>query len=154
MNFIITVIGTFGYTGFFPIAPATFASFVYLVIYWLVPGGEMLAHPIVAVTTLIFSVPVATQLEKEYGHDAGRIVIDEIVGLQAALVWASPTLAGVVAVFFLFRFYDIIKPFPIRRSQNLRAGYGVVVDDFLAGIYTRITIIVIATLFPGVGRFF
>ncbi len=72
MNFIITVIGTFGYTGLFPIAPATFASFVYLVIYWLVPGGEVLAHPIVAATTLIVSVPVATQLEKEYGHDAGH----------------------------------------------------------------------------------
>lgn len=153
LNFVTTFFGTFCYSGFFPFAPATFASLVFLALYAVVPGGEWLAHPVVAVVTLVMSVPIATHLEKRYGHDAGRIVIDEIVGLQLVLVWAQPTLLGLAAVFFLFRVFDIAKPFPARQAQGLPVGYGVVCDDFVAGLYTRLAIIVIGMWFPGMGDF-
>ena len=103
MNFVITLIGTFGFTGFFPIAPATFACFVFVLIYYFVPGGHWLVHPVVALATLVISVPISTRLERRFGHDAGRIVIDEVVGMQIILVAASPTLAGIILAFFLFR---------------------------------------------------
>ena len=153
MNFVVTFIGTFAYSGFFPFAPATFASFVFVLIYAFLPGGHALAHPVVALATLVISVPVSTHLERRYGHDAGRIVIDEIVGLQIMLALASPTSTGIILAFFLFRFFDIVKVFPAGRAQKLPRGYGVVADDVIAGIYGRLALIVLAGIFPGLGTF-
>ena len=154
MNHLVKFIGTFGYTGFFPVAPATFASAVFALIYAFVPGGGWLAHPIVCALTLVVSIPVSTRLEKEFGHDPGCVVIDEVVGMQVALVWAGGvSLWGLAAVFFLFRVFDIAKPFPANRSQRLPGGWGVVIDDVVAGVYTRIAIIIFAYFFPALGRF-
>jgi len=153
MNAIVTFIGSFAFTGFFPIAPATFACLVYCVLYAFVPGGEWLAHPLVALVTLVVSVPIATRMEKTYGHDAGKIVIDEVVGMQVILTLAHPTLVGLVAAFFVFRLFDIVKPPPVRRSQDLPRGWGVVIDDFLAGIYSRIVLVLLAWVYPSVGSF-
>jgi phosphatidylglycerophosphatase A len=153
LSALVTFIGSFIYTGFFPVAPATFASFVFLGIYWLVPGGEWLAHPVVVLVTLVLSVPVSTRMERRYGHDAGKIVIDEVAGLQMALVFATPTFAGLVILFFLFRFFDIAKIFPGNRSQKLPAGWGIVADDVIAGVYTRAVMIVLSLAWSGAGTF-
>jgi len=151
-NRICTIIGTFFYAGFFPFAPATFASLLFTLAYTLLPGGEMLAHPLVALATLIVSVPVSTRLETIHGTDAGCIVIDEIVGMQIALTLSQPTALGAWAAFILFRAYDIVKPFPAGRSQRLPRGYGVVADDAIAGVYTRVTLILLGLVFPAIGR--
>jgi phosphatidylglycerophosphatase A len=153
MKFIVTLIGTFGFTGFFPFAPATFASFVFVLIYAYVPGGRLLAHPIAVLVTLLISVPVSTSLERRYGHDASRIVIDEVVGMQVILMLANPSMWGIVLAFFLFRFFDIVKVFPADRSQRLPRGYGIVCDDFIAGIYSRVVLIILAAFFSGIGEF-
>ena len=152
MKFIITFLGTFGYSGFFPFAPATFASLIFAGIY-LLPGGEIIAHPAVFLFTLLISIPISTRLEDRHGHDASCIVIDEVVGMQLVFLLAAPSTLGVFIGFFLFRVFDVWKPFPAGRSQNLPKGYGVVCDDVLAGLYTRITMIVIAYFFPAVGNF-
>jgi phosphatidylglycerophosphatase A len=151
---IARFIGTFGFTGFFPVFPATFASAVFVAVYWFVPGGEHLAHPLVFAVTAVISVPVSTALEKKYGHDPGCVVIDEVVGMQAILVGAARVGAwGIVLAFALFRVFDIAKPFPVGRAQRLPRGWGVVVDDVLAGAYTRVALILISLLFPSIGRF-
>lgn len=154
LNRLSKIIGTFFCTGFFPFAPATFATLVFVLAYAWIPGGEVLAHPLVLLAVLLVSVPVATRVEKQYGTDAGCIVIDEIVGIQIALTLAQPTALGLVAAFLLFRFYDIVKPFPAGRSQRLPRGYGVVADDVIAGVYARVTLIVLSLLVPGIGRMF
>ncbi|MCZ6766666.1 MAG: phosphatidylglycerophosphatase A [bacterium] len=153
MNFLVKLVGSFLFTGYFPFAPATFASLVFSLIYLFVPGGEWLANPWVLLGTLIVSIPVSTRLEKQYGKDPSVAVIDEVVGMQVVLVLAEPTLVGVALGFFLFRVFDVLKPPPVARSQTLPGGWGIVIDDFLAGIYTRIVMILIALLFPVVGRF-
>jgi len=156
LKLFIKLIGTFGFTGFFPIAPATFASAVFCAIYWLVPGGHWLAHPIVCLATLIVSVPVSTALEKDYGEDPSCVVIDEVVGLQVILVGVSQAaiaLVPIIAVFALFRFFDILKPFPINRSQKLPGGWGIVIDDFLAGIYSRVALVLLSIWLPSLSGF-
>jgi phosphatidylglycerophosphatase A len=154
MAFIVKLIGTFGFTGFFPVAPATFASAVFAAVYAFVPGGHWLAHPLVCAVTLIVSVPVSTALEKRYGDDPGCVVIDEVVGMQAALVWAGAvSLTGLFLAFVFFRVFDIVKPFPANRSQRLPRGWGVVADDVIAGIYTRVALVAAAALFPSLGSF-
>ncbi|MCH7549583.1 MAG: phosphatidylglycerophosphatase A [Candidatus Krumholzibacteriota bacterium] len=147
-------IATFAYTGFFPFAPATFASAVFCGIYYFVPGGEWLVHPVVVAVTVVISVPVSGWMEKDYGEDPSCVVIDEVVGMQVILMMATGVgLVGLAAAFFLFRFFDILKPFPVGRSQNLPGGWGIVVDDFLAGIYTRIVLILLALAWPSLGDF-
>lgn len=151
---LVKIIGTFMYTGFFPFAPATFASAIFAAIYLWVPGGHWLANPWVALCTLVVSVPVSTRLERVYGHDPGCVVIDEVVGMQVVLVGASGVgVAGVAVAFFLFRLFDIVKPYPANRAQALPTGWGIVIDDVVAGIYTRVALVVVAVLFPALGRF-
>jgi phosphatidylglycerophosphatase A len=146
------ILGTFGFAGFFPVAPATFASFVFVLIYGWVPGGEVLAHPVVVLATLVAAVPASTVLEKKYGTDARCIVIDEIVGMQFVLTMASPTTLGLWAGFFLFRAFDVVKPFPARLAERLPRGYGIVADDVVAGIYARLALTVLSWIFSGIGR--
>ncbi|NIM19664.1 MAG: phosphatidylglycerophosphatase A [Candidatus Latescibacteria bacterium] len=153
VNFLITLFGSFGFSGFFPFAPATFASLVFAAVL-LIPGGPVIATPIVFAWTIVASVPIATRMEKRFGRDASCIVIDEVVGMQTVFAGAVPSAGGVLLGFFIFRIFDILKPFPIRRSQNLPGGYGVVCDDFLAGIYARIALIVLSYFIPGIGVFF
>ena len=155
MGTLYKFVGTFGFTGYFPIAPATFASAIFAAIYWLVPGGTIVAHPIVCVITAVVSIPVSTQLEKIYDKtDPGRIVIDEVVGFQVILVGARDISGiGLIVAFFLFRFFDIAKPFPVRRSQKLPRGWGVVIDDVLAGIYTRTSLVLLAFTFDSLNGF-
>jgi phosphatidylglycerophosphatase A len=153
VNALATFVATFLYTGFFPFAPATFATAVFLLLYWFVPGGEWLVHWVALVVTTVVSIPAATRVEKTRGKDPSCVVIDEVVGIQIALVGTEPTLAGVVAAFFLFRLFDIWKPFPIDRLQSLPGGRGIVADDALAGFYTRIVLAIVSLVSPVLGRF-
>lgn len=154
VNALSTLVATFLYTGFFPFAPATFATAVFLAAYWLFPGGEWLAHWAVLAVTVLISIPASTQIEKTRGKDPSCVVIDEVVGIQIVLVAAEPTLIGVVSAFLLFRLFDIWKPFPIDRLQSLPGGWGIVADDVLAGLYTRIVLGVVSLVTPALGRFF
>ncbi len=74
--------------------------------------------------------------------------------MQVILVGAANVSGwGIVLAFFLFRVFDIAKPFPINRSQKLPAGYGIVIDDLLAGVYARLVLIAIGAVFPNIGFF-
>jgi phosphatidylglycerophosphatase A len=66
-------------------------------------------------------------------------VIDEVVGLLWTMFYVPPTIPAVIIGFILFRFFDIVKPFPVRLLQDkLPGGYGVVGDDVMAGIYSNL----------------
>jgi phosphatidylglycerophosphatase A len=153
MRKLNVLFASFLYTGFFPFAPATFATAVFLALYWLVPGGGWMVHWAVLAVTAVLSVPSSTAMETRYGKDPHCVVIDEVVGIQIALVGTTPTLAGVVAAFLLFRIFDVWKPYPIDKLQALPGGWGIVVDDALAGLYTRVLLVAAAALVPALGSF-
>ena len=85
-------------------------------------------------------VYVSTQAEKTMGHDNGHIVIDEVCGYWFALYLFPPSLYYIVFGFLFFRLFDIAKPYPINKLQNLSTGWGVMVDDIMAGAYTAIVL--------------
>ena len=72
--------------------------------------------------------------------DDRRIVIDEMMGFFVTMLWLPRTVFFIVIGFFLFRFFDILKPPPIRRLENIQGGFGVVLDDVVAGIYANIAL--------------
>jgi len=127
------LIGSGLFTGYFPFAPATVTSFV-----TLVPAFFLARAPVwhlLAIVVLFFAgVPIATDLERVWGKDPGRVTIDEVVGTLITFLLNPVSLAGLGAGFVVWRFFDIVKlPF-IHRSQRLPGGWGIMVDDVLAGL--------------------
>jgi phosphatidylglycerophosphatase A len=143
-RFIVATLASFFYTGYFPFAPATFASLVWLLIYLFAPGGAWLVNPIVVVCTIPIAILLSHEAEKLWGTDAHRIVIDEFVGMQVTLLGMAPSLLTGIIGFVLFRIFDIAKPFPAGRAQRLPGGLGVVTDDVAAGVYARLILLAIA----------
>jgi phosphatidylglycerophosphatase A len=78
--------------------------------------------------------------------DPPCIVVDEVAGLLWTMIFVSPAIYAVITGFILFRFFDIVKPFPVRLLQDkLPGGYGVVGDDVMAGIYSNLVLQVLIT---------
>jgi phosphatidylglycerophosphatase A len=121
--------------GYAPIAPGTAGSALAVVVLALVPftRGALLGF-FVAVT--LAGVWAADRAERLIGgKDPGRIVIDEIAGMTLSVLVLPLTPSVLLAGFVLFRVLDVVKPFPAGRSQAIRGGAGVMIDDLIAGLY-------------------
>jgi phosphatidylglycerophosphatase A len=82
------------------------------------------------------------------GPDPSIVVIDEIVGMWIAMFAIPLSLTSVVIAFVVFRAFDIVKPYPARQVEQYTKGWGIMMDDVVAGIYANIaTRIIIALLF-------
>lgn len=138
METLVRVLATFGYTGHFPFAPATFASFVFLCLLWVLPAPSADVWWIATVLVVVLGIPLCTRAERVYGPDGHPIVWDEIAGMMITLFLLPKTLPVYVAGFLLFRVFDIWKPFPAGRAQDLPRGWGVMVDDLVAGLYAHL----------------
>ena len=130
--------------GRLPVAPATWASAAVALL--LVP--EACRAPLALGVAILVVTPLAIwasgEAEKVLGHDAHPIVLDEVAGMLVSVVAvphasASPFLF-LASAFLLFRLFDIVKPFPIRQSQALPGGWGIVTDDLLAGVATNLAL--------------
>jgi len=134
------IIATAGFVGHFPIAPGTAGTALAAVIYWL---ARLDLPPLGAGFILLFlflGVRASSAMQRALGSDPSQVVIDEVVGFWIALFALPKNLALVVIGFLLFRLFDIWKPFPIRRVENLPQGFGIMADDVLAGIYTNVAL--------------
>lgn len=138
-------------SGLFPVAPATFTSALVTAAVWWIWPVSFAAETLLIMGFLPFAVWTSGVAEKRLGHDAHPIVIDEVVGQLIAL-WMLPREVGwMAAAFFLFRLFDIRKPLGIYGLQRLPGGFGVVSDDVLAGLYTRLVLVAAGYLGPRIG---
>jgi phosphatidylglycerophosphatase A len=118
---------------------------------WLIPFsplGFWAALAAVVVVGIWASRRVEDALERK---DPGVIVIDEVAGMMVSVALLPRTPAVLFCAFLLFRLFDIWKPFPAREAQSLRGGFGVVVDDLIAGAYALVLVMGARMLF-GVPR--
>lgn len=152
MTRLAVFLATFGYCGYFPFAPGTVGSaaglIVYLLVWW---SGSTVVE--VGLIALIFAAGVwaGTTAERFFGGiDPGPVVIDEVLGMLVTLAFIPVGVGGAIAGFFLFRIFDIIKPFPARRFESLHGGLGVMADDAMAGIYANLSLRLLLWLWPGV----
>jgi len=144
---IIRTIASFFGVGYLPLAPGTYASFAGIVLYLLVQKSLIFFWGMNIALFLIgmwVSKP-AEQIFKQ--KDSPHIVIDEVSGMLLCFVFIPCTLLNVLLAFIFFRVFDITKPFPINKIQKLPGGWGVMLDDILAAVYTNLVLQSINVLF-------
>ena len=126
-------------TGLIPKAPGTFAS---LATVPLVIGLSYLS-PALQILSLAIFIAVAIGLsdisEKSLKRqDPPEIVIDEAAGILITCFLLPVTWVMLISGFLLFRFFDILKPYPIKKTEKISGGMGIVLDDLLAGVYAHL----------------
>ncbi|MCH9007885.1 phosphatidylglycerophosphatase A [candidate division KSB1 bacterium] len=141
MNLISRLIATGLFVGYVPFAPGTAGSILGLFLYWAIPGSE--SFGLLAAILLLFLLGVwsAKAVEQVTGvEDNQIIVIDEIVGVLVTLMFFEKSFTWLVVGCILFRFFDIVKLYPARRAEELPGGWGVMLDDVVAGIYSLVSL--------------
>jgi len=135
---IIMAIATGLYSGYLPKAPGTWGSVVGLILYYFLHSLSLPTYLITVGVLLVVGVFAAGSAEKIMDRkDPGQVVIDEIVGILITLTAAPAHPVIWLLGFGLFRFFDILKPFPINWfDKNIQGGVGIMMDDVVAGIYS------------------
>jgi phosphatidylglycerophosphatase A len=117
--------------------PGTWGALAALPLWWLLQHLGDWDYGLVLALLTALSIWI-TGLAQEYlGPDHSSIVLDEVVGLLAALAWVPCRWQWVFIGFLLFRLFDIWKPFPVRHCEGLPGGWGVTLDDVAAGVMAR-----------------
>ena len=137
MNQLIMAIATGLYVGKLPKAPGTWGSAAAILPWLLIKDLELASYLAVVVVVFIVGFFAAGSAEKIMDSpDAGPIVIDEIVGMFVTLTLAPAHPLAWLLGFFLFRLFDITKPFPVSWfDQRIHGGIGIMMDDVVAGLY-------------------
>lgn len=135
------IIATFFGIGYIGKGAGTVASvFVGVLLY---VGAVFQLHftfllPLLSVVFFIAGVIAANKVEGSWGKDNKRVVIDEVMGMTVSLLFLPINFASIAIGLVLFRFFDIFKPLYIRRLEDLKGGWGVMMDDLLAGVYANV----------------
>ncbi len=135
--------------GSIPRAPGTFGSLLGIPVAWGLAEIGLGATAGIVAALILCSVWIAGEAERLLGRkDAACIVIDEIVGVLVTLAGMPATPFNLAAGFVAFRVLDIVKPFPARYlDARVPGGWGIVLDDVVAGIYSNVLLRIIALLY-------
>lgn len=136
------VVGTFFGAGLLKPGPGTYGSVAAMLLWMIAAHGFALGRAGLAAVTLaaaavatLVGIPAATRVAREAGReDPGFVVIDEVVGQWIALIGVRADSAHAVLGLVLFRVFDIWKPWPVRRLEELPEGTGIMMDDVAAGM--------------------
>lgn len=140
INFIEKFLGSGFYTGYISNASGTFASAAALLIY-LIPGFENPAFLLLVISVFIVAgVPIATKFENIYGKDPKECTIDEVVGTWITFIFLPKKIWWILLAFLIWRAMDIFKPFPIRKLEKIKGGWGIMLDDIAAGFGSLIIV--------------
>lgn len=134
---LILAAATWGGVGYLPSMPGTWGSLAALPLWWLLTNLGAWGYGLALVTLAAVSIPITGWAQEFLGHDHPAIVLDEVVGLLVALAWVPFTWLWVLIGFVLFRLFDIWKPFPVKYCEGLPGGWGVTLDDLVAGLLAR-----------------
>jgi phosphatidylglycerophosphatase A len=147
IDYLALSIATCG-VGYLPLMPGTFGSLVgvgiFLLLARVVAGSSLIALVLMAIVAVTFAgIWAGTRTEALSGRkDPGKVVVDEVAGQLIALfpltLFARWTTIAVIVSFILFRFFDIVKPYPARKLETLKGGAGIMCDDLVAGFYAAV----------------
>lgn len=135
------LVATFFGAGLLHPGPGTWGSAATLVLWWIltrwIPApSQAVTAAVLALIVVLIGIPAATQICRATGlKDPQFVVIDEVAGQLIAFIAAPVTWKSLLLGFILFRGFDIVKPWPIRKLERLPEGTGIVIDDVGAGLY-------------------
>ena len=143
----VEILATFFYIGKIPLMPGTFGTLAAVPLVFLFGELSPTHYAIALFALILLCVWVADQHESMVqDHDTKDVVIDEVCGFLLTMFWLPHTWQAFVAAFILFRFLDILKPFPISvLDRSVQGGFGTVVDDLVAGLIANLVLQVIYT---------
>jgi phosphatidylglycerophosphatase A len=134
-------------SGWLPVAPGTWGAAVGILMIWpLAALPTIWITPILTVLILVFlwiGVKGSNLVQEEWGDDPKQTVIDEMIGVWIAILGMPLTWPWLLGGFVLFRFFDIAKPLGIRQLEAIKGGWGIMLDDVLAGVYANLVLQVI-----------
>jgi phosphatidylglycerophosphatase A len=132
-----------------PVAPGTFGTLAAVVIYLALPSMGWMWYLLMLLLTFVAGIWICGKTADDIGvHDHGGIVWDEFVGLWLTMFLAPPGWVWLVLGFVLFRVFDVLKPWPIRwLDSRVAGGFGIMIDDILAGIFALLCLQIAAALF-------
>jgi|TARA_B100000959_G_C14928261_1_gene602448 phosphatidylglycerophosphatase A len=131
--------------GYLPLAPGTWGS-IFAILLWWVFIKDLNLYVFGVIIVLFFIIGIVTSnimIDELDDNDPSHIIIDELVGQWLALLFLPKGLINIAIAFILFRFFDIIKPWPISLIEKLPKGLGVMSDDLVAGFVTLVLIQVV-----------
>ncbi len=137
------MIASIFYVGYLPVAPGTLGSLAAVLLYYFICRNTIMMSAVILVI-IILGFVTSGRVEKIFQEkDPDEIVIDEFAGMLISLYRIPPVMGYVVTGFLLFRFFDIVKPKPIRDLEKLKGSLGIMSDDIIAGVYTNIALQVV-----------
>jgi len=132
------------YSGYSPVAPGTVGAVVAALLLWYSGIDQGVPLLVLAVFVSLAGVWAGKRVEKIWGPDPGRFNWDEVAGMMVSLLFLPHTVPVFVLAFVAFRFFDIVKPFPVNRFEAFPHGWGIMGDDIMAGLYANIVVQILA----------
>jgi phosphatidylglycerophosphatase A len=141
---------SFGFLGLSPFAPGTAGTLGGVLLAWVFSSSEhYLAWTALACVGLyVASVPLGRWAEAYAGRkDPGIFVVDEVIGYLVTVAWTrGPSPLALALAFFVFRFFDVVKPPPARAAERIPGGHGILLDDVVAGAWGLVAVMLPARL--------
>ncbi|MGW8161214.1 MAG: phosphatidylglycerophosphatase A family protein [Desulfobulbales bacterium] len=150
MDRLIMFIATGAGSGYLPKAPGTWGSMLGVGLWFCTRNLDLFPYLVITAILLVVGTFCAGAAEKIVDFaDPGIVVVDEIVGQMVALISAPHHPLAAVLAFVLFRFFDILKPFPVGwLDRHIHGGLGIMLDDLIAGLYALLILHLIWRVWP------
>ncbi len=128
---------TFGFLGLSPVAPGTVGTLGGVAIAWALRGSDSFLIWVLLICALLYLLgrSLGPWTEANLGKDPGAFVIDEVIGYLLTVAWIDgPSNLALIVAFALFRLFDVAKPGPVKRMEQLPGADGILLDDVVAGL--------------------
>jgi phosphatidylglycerophosphatase A len=150
LNRIKLAIVSFGFLGCSPVVPGTVGTLGGVLVAWLLRDTAWFPLWVALVCAGLYAVslPLGGWAERHAGRkDPGIFVVDEVIGYLITVAWVrGPSPLALLLAFFVFRFFDIVKPQPARAMEKIRGGHGILLDDVVAGVWGFVAVMLPARL--------
>jgi phosphatidylglycerophosphatase A len=145
-SFLVKAFASGLFSGYSPVASGTVGSLVGLAIYFI-PGFEQ-PYYIMSASVIVFlaGIKAADIMELRYGHDPAEVTIDEVLGMWFTLFLLPKSIVVAATGFLVFRILDILKPFPAKKFDEAKGGFGIMMDDVVVAFYSNLILHVVFSI--------
>ena len=141
-NFFVKFFATCFGLGYSPIFPGAVGVVFGAIIAYLIHPLPLFNKILITLILIVLAIPLSTKAEELFQKkDCKKIIIDEVVGILIATIWfTNLSIMMFISILFIYGLFDAIKIYPANIIEKLYGGWGIVIDDIIAGIYTALTI--------------